>query len=80
MTQSITYLLTDLEAQNKTAELNLKQNAAEVLRADDRLLQSFQKLTAELEPEKPELDGREARVRDLCMKYVLSHSVSLGTS
>lgn len=70
--QSLRFQITEIEAQRNAAKLSLHNNASEMMRSDDKLLLSFQKLASDLEPAQPKDDENEKRVRDLCARYVLS--------
>ena len=68
LSQSLLYQCADLEQQSKEAEAAVKQTVDSVLKADDQLLSSLQKLGADLEPAKPETDDAIARIRELCAR------------
>lgn len=70
--QSLRFQITEIEAQRNAAKLSLHNNASEMMRSDDKLLLSFQKLASDLEPAQPKDDENEKCVRDLCARYVLS--------
>ena len=69
MSQSLIYQVADLEQQAKDMEIEVKQTVDSVLRADDKLLTSLQKLAADLEPEKTDNFDTIARIRELCARY-----------
>lgn len=74
LSQSLLYQVADLEQQSKEAEIAVKQTVDSVLKADDKLLLSLQKLAADLEPEKLESDDTIARIRELCARLI-KHTV-----
>lgn len=74
MSQSLLYQTADIEQQSKEAEITVKQTIDSVLKADDKLLLSLQKLAADLEPEKPESYDTMARIRELCARLI-KHTV-----
>ena len=41
-----------------------------ILKSDDKLLLSLQKLASDLDPETPEDDKIIARIRELCARYI----------
>jgi len=51
--------------------VGLRKTASEILRVDDKLLLSLQKLASDLDPGYQEDDGTANRVRDLCARYIL---------
>lgn len=71
LSQSLAYQISDLEQQSKEAEASVKQTVDSVLRADDKLLLSLQKLAADLDPEKPETHDTINRIKELCARYIL---------
>lgn len=61
------YQTTDLEQQAKSAESGIKQTVENILRSDDKLLLSLEKLAGDLEPQH-ENDGLIDRIRELCAR------------
>ena len=55
-------------SQSKAASSSLHQTADELLRADDKVLSSLQKLGRELDPEDMEEEETVAEIRDMCMR------------
>lgn len=72
--RSLAYQVMDLEQQTKTQETDLKISVDEILRSDDKLLLSLEKLSGDLEPGK---EGDEAvvdRIKELCARLI-KHTV-----
>ena len=46
----------------------MKQSIDDILRADDKLLSSFQKLASDLDPVQAEDDTTIARIKELCAR------------
>ncbi|KAF8861323.1 hypothetical protein BDZ45DRAFT_265253 [Acephala macrosclerotiorum] len=74
LSQSLIYQTSDLEQQLKGSEVNAKQTVDSILRSDDKLLLSLQKLASDLDPGKPEDDFTISRIRELCARYI-KHTV-----
>jgi hypothetical protein len=66
--QSLRFQITELETQRKAADTAMHKTASEIVREDDKLLLSLQKLASDLEPSKPEDDEDAQRIRDLCAR------------
>lgn len=60
--------IAELEQQGKTSETATKQSIEEVLRSDDRLLSSLQKLANDLDPVQSEDTDTIARIKELCAR------------
>ncbi len=60
----------DLEQQAKVSEAGVKQTVDSILKSDDKLLLSLQKLASDLEPGEPDDDDTMTRIRDLCARYL----------
>ncbi len=71
LVHSLSYHLDELDSQAKAGHASLNQAAAAVLREDDKLMLSFQKLTSELEAEGPEGVEDSQYIRDLCARYFI---------
>jgi len=67
--QGLQYQKVDLELQAKGAESNVRQTVEGILRADDKLLQSLQKLASDLDPGSDD-DEIIDRIRELCARYI----------
>jgi hypothetical protein len=74
LSQSLLYQIADLEQQSKTTEAGLKQTVDSILKSDDKLLLSLQKLASDLDPGRPEDDDMIARIRELCARLI-KHTV-----
>lgn len=68
LSQSLIYETSDLELQLKTSEANAKQAIDSILKSDDKLLLSLQKLASDLDPGRPEDDVLISRIRELCAR------------
>ncbi len=66
----MTYQTLDLEQQLKTSEASVKQIVEGLLKSDDKLLLSLQKLANDLDPGRPENDDIIARIRELCARLI----------
>jgi ribosomal protein L25 (general stress protein Ctc) len=66
--QTLQFRISELDTQNKTTSAFLSQAAAEILRADDKLILSLQKLSAELETGNSDDGDKAERIRDLCAR------------
>ena len=58
----------ELEQQSKTSEMAVKQSIEEILRSDDKLLSSLQKLASDLDPVRSEDTDTIARIKELCAR------------
>ena len=58
----------DLEQQSKTCDIEVKQTIDAILKSDDKLLSSLQKLASDLDPGRPEDSDLVSRIRELCAK------------
>ncbi|CAD6445129.1 68fd6bcd-2cf8-44c9-b331-eb9a73437df8 [Sclerotinia trifoliorum] len=74
LSQNLMYQLSDLEQQNKISQSSARQTVDGILKADDKLLTSLQKLGEELDPGSSEDHDTIARIRDLCARYI-KHTV-----
>lgn len=68
--QSFIYQNSDLSQYLKASEVTFKQGIESILRSDDRLLTSFQKLANDLNTNFSEDDRLIDRVKDLCARYI----------
>jgi hypothetical protein len=68
------YQTTDLEQQFKTSENGIKQTVDNILKSDDKLLLSLQKLASDLEPQYED-DDLITRIRELCARYIITLSL-----
>jgi hypothetical protein len=48
----------------------VKQTVDSILRSDDKVLSSLQKLAGDLDPVRPEDDNAMARTKELCARYL----------
>jgi hypothetical protein len=74
ISQSLLYQIADIEQQSKVAETGVKQTVDSILKSDDKLLLSLQKLASDLGPGQPEDDTMIVRVRELCARLI-KHTV-----
>lgn len=74
LSQSLTYQTADLEQQYKATEAGAKQTVDSILKSDDKLLLSLQKLSSDLEPGRSDDDAIIARIRELCARLI-KHTV-----
>ncbi|KAH7416882.1 hypothetical protein BKA64DRAFT_691421 [Cadophora sp. MPI-SDFR-AT-0126] len=74
LSQSLTYQITDLEQQCKASEVGVKQTVDSILKSDDKLLLSLQKLSNDLEPGRSDDDEVITRIRELCARLI-KHTV-----
>lgn len=74
LSQSLLYQIGDIEQQSKTIEAEARQTVDSILKSDDKLLLSLQKLASDLDPGKPEDDDTIAKIRDLCARLI-KHTV-----
>jgi hypothetical protein len=49
----------------------LKQTVDSILRSDDKVLSSLQKLAGDLDPARPEDGNAIARTKELCARYLM---------
>lgn len=69
LVQSLSHEISELESQLKEADTSSRVAASEVLRADDKLLTSLQKLADDLDLGKPRDDEIHRRIQELCTRY-----------
>ena len=62
--------MADLERESKAKEVSTEKAVDTILKSDDKLLLSLQKLASDLDPETPEDDKIIARIRELCARYI----------
>jgi hypothetical protein len=62
------YQTADLGQQSKSSEAAIKQTVEDILRSDDKLLVSLQKLASDLDPGRPEDDDTVSRIKELCAR------------
>ncbi|KAK0118717.1 hypothetical protein ONS95_007605 [Cadophora gregata] len=70
LSQSLTYQTTDLEQQCKASEAGIKQTVDSILKSDDKLLLSLQKLSSDLEHGRSDDEETIARIRELCARLI----------
>lgn len=70
LAQSLKYQSTDLALQCKTAESTVRQTVDGILKADDKMLGSLQKLASDLEPGSVDDEAVVARIRELCARWI----------
>jgi hypothetical protein len=58
----------DLEQQSKASEAGVKQTVDNILKSDDKLLLSLQKLASDLNPGQSGDDNTISRIRELCAR------------
>lgn len=68
MSQSLKYQILDLEQQSKASEAGVKQTVDNILKSDDKLLLSLQKLASDLNPGQSGDDNTISRIRELCAR------------
>jgi hypothetical protein len=68
LSQNLKDQTTELEQRSKASEKAVKQTVEDILRADDKLLSSFQKLASDLGPVQSEDDNAIARIKELCAR------------
>lgn len=73
LTQNLKYQTTDFEQQSKASESIVKQIIESILKSDDKLLLSLQKLASDLEPQHED-DGVMTHIRELCARLI-KHTV-----
>ncbi|PQE10819.1 vacuolar H+ Ca2+ exchanger protein [Rutstroemia sp. NJR-2017a BBW] len=74
LSQGLMYQISDMEQQSKSSQSDVKQTVDGILKGDDKLLASLQKLAADLDPGSKEDDELIDRIRDLCARYI-KHTV-----
>lgn len=67
--QSLQSRVSDLEQNSEASESALRQTVDGVLRGDDKLLSSLQKLGRELAPHGPDEVQAVDKLRELCLRY-----------
>ncbi|PBP17858.1 hypothetical protein BUE80_DR011371 [Diplocarpon rosae] len=72
--QSLMYQTADLEQQFRASEANVKQTVDGILKSDDKLLLSLQKLSSDLDPGRSDDDAIVGRIRELCARLI-KHTV-----
>ncbi len=77
--QGLIYQTSDLEQQLKTSEANASQTIDSILKSDDKLLLSLQKLASDLDPGRPEDDVLISKIRELCARYIKHTVVGIRT-
>ncbi|CZT53298.1 uncharacterized protein RSE6_14783 [Rhynchosporium secalis] len=70
LSQSLIYQTADLELQSKASEAGVKQTVDSILKSDDKLLLSLQKLSSDLEPGLSDDDAIIERIRELCARLI----------
>lgn len=68
MSQNLKYQTAELEQHSKTSEKAVKQAIEDILKSDDKLLSSLQKLASDLDPVRPEDDNTMGRIKELCAR------------
>jgi hypothetical protein len=66
----------DLEQQSKATDAGVRQTVDNILKSDDKLLLSLQKLASDLDPGQSGDGDTIARIRDLCARYSVSQEMS----
>lgn len=74
LSQGLLYQISDLEQQSKTTESDARQTVDSILKSDDKLLLSLQKLASDLDPGRPEDEATITRIRELCARLI-KHTV-----
>ena len=74
MSQSLKYQILDLEQQSKASESGVKQTVDGILKSDDKLLLSLQKLASDLDPGTSGDEDTIGRIRELCARLI-KHTV-----
>ncbi|OWP07460.1 hypothetical protein B2J93_4989 [Marssonina coronariae] len=74
LSQSLKYQTADLEQQLKASEAGVKQTVDGILKSDDRLLLSLQKLSGDLDQGRSDDDAIVERIRELCARLI-KHTV-----
>jgi uncharacterized protein YoxC len=70
LSQGLMYQISDMEQQSKSSQSDVKQTVDGILKGDDKLLASLQKLAADLDPGSKEDDELVDRIRDLCARWM----------
>lgn len=70
LSQSLDYRLADLQQQSQGESSHLTQIVDGMLRSDDKLLSSLQKLGWELDTEDPEETESVTKLRDICARLI----------
>jgi uncharacterized protein YoxC len=73
LSQGLMYQISDMEQHYKNSQSDIKQTVDGILKGDDKLLASLQKLAADLDPGSKEDDELIDRIRDLCARWVFFH-------
>jgi hypothetical protein len=68
--QNLKYQTAELTVLCKTADVELRKTASEILRVDDKILMGLQKLASDLDLGYQEEDSTANRIRDLCARYI----------
>ncbi|KAH6668824.1 hypothetical protein B0J14DRAFT_151280 [Halenospora varia] len=74
LSQNLAYQTSDLEQSSKASEAAAKQTVDGILRSDDKLLGSLQKLASDLDPINSGDEELIARIRELCARLI-KHTV-----
>ncbi|KAI9049955.1 hypothetical protein LZ554_006102 [Drepanopeziza brunnea f. sp. 'monogermtubi'] len=74
LSQSLVYQISDLEQQGKTHEARLRMSVDGILRSDDKLLLSLEKLSGDLEHGSEGKEADVGRIRELCA-MLIKHTV-----
>jgi hypothetical protein len=72
LSQSLKYQIVDLEQQTKASNAGVKQTVDNILKSDDKLLLSLQKLASDLDSGQSGDDDTITRIRELCARYPIS--------
>ncbi|KAF4119366.1 hypothetical protein GMORB2_4885 [Geosmithia morbida] len=70
LSQSLGFRISDIEQQTGDSGEALRQIVGDVLRSDDKLLSSLQKLGWELDQQDPEETQMVAKLREVCMRLI----------
>jgi hypothetical protein len=70
MSQGLMYQITDLEQQSKLSESTARQTVNDILKADDKLLASLQKLASDLDPINTDDNDTIARIKELSARLI----------
>jgi hypothetical protein len=74
LSQTLLYQIADIEQQSKATEAGAKQTVDDILKSDDKLLLSLQKLASDLDPGRPEDDATIEKIRNLSARLI-KHTV-----
>lgn len=66
------YQISDIDQQGQNSESSVRQTAGEILKSDDKLLLSLQKLAGGLDPGIEKEDDDVKRLRELCARLIKS--------